>query len=145
MPEENKPSLHSLFEEPTFQEQEIREVAGIVRPSIHQSNNGHVNKMEVPPDQEDEPRPMPKNWVGFGDLERLEQDDIDRFKTMAHRVDQLTAALGAMRGLLGLSLIVSIYAAWQVRKLSAQINGKSKGEVIEVEEISQTGIEDSGA
>ena len=144
MAEENKPSLHSLFEEPTFPEQEAKEVAGIIRPPIHPESNGHVN-MENPPDQ---PKPMPKNWVTQDDLERLGDDDVQRFKTMVHRMDQLTAALGAMRGLLGLSLIVSVYAVWQVRKLSAQINGGKKiekKEVIDVEEVSQTGTDDIGA
>jgi hypothetical protein len=137
MAEEKQPHISGLFEDTTKEDEEAKPVAGVIRldTESNQHNNGKVKAVH------DEPT---TKQVSYDELNRLEDDSLHRYKTLVAQVNTLQAALGAMRGLVGLSLLVAVYAAFKVRKLSGMIEGgkKVEGKVIEVEEVVATSAED---
>jgi hypothetical protein len=135
MAEEKQSPITGLFEETSSTDAPAKEVDGIIRIPTEKTNG----KVHAVPDE-----PTPTKVVSFDELNRLEDDSLHRYKTLVAQVNTLQAALGAMRGLVGLSLLVAVYAAFKVRKLSSLVEGGAKDkkkEVIDVEEVAGTTVE----
>jgi hypothetical protein len=134
MAEEKQSPITGLFEETSSTDAPAKEVDGIIRIPTEKTNG----KVHAVPDE-----PTPTKVVSFDELHRLE-DSLHRYKMLVAQVNTLQAALGAMRGLVGLSLLVAVYAAFKVRKLSSLVEGGAKDkkkEVIDVEEVAGTTVE----
>ena len=72
--------------------------------------------------------------VGFASREQINQlyRDIEGAnKSLVARVQQLEAAFSAMRGITALAILLSVYAVFKVRKLTAHPEGGSDGKILE--------------